>query len=321
LPSDPTAPGRLGPGRRPRTFEPPDAAAGSPLGAIPPAKAGRNAKPGSWPAAWTSAALGWTGRRFLRWLARRADQAAFAGRLLLMGLWGFSGGRPARRRLMRRLILVQAWELLSSACALSLIFGFMTGFLWTIIWFGALSNVGGVSTLAGLLVSVQVQEISPILTIMAVVMTYGGPMALEVALLKASGDFRTLALMGVPPAHAVAWPRLIGTVLTFPSLMTLMNVAALSGAYWGIVRAIDLPLVEFAADLATNAEPLKIVMLGVKSLLCSLALSFFCLHKAFAIPEGGFLAAPRIARGAMAEAFVFSVLASVLVTVLYDSAP
>jgi ABC-type transporter Mla maintaining outer membrane lipid asymmetry permease subunit MlaE len=245
------------------------------------------------------------------------EQAAFMGRLFLSGLWGL-GGDQARRRLMRRLILGQVWEVFVRTWLLLVIFGLMIGILWTIIWFGVLANIGGAEALASLLVTVQLLEICPILTTLVATMTYGGPMTLDLCLKKNAGDFETLIAMGVPPEHVLAWPRLLALILGFPGLMLVMTLSTWIGAYWGVVRAIDLPLTEFAASIYLAVDGLKVVVLGVKSFLISVALGFFQLHNAWILPEDGFgRAAPALTRRGMCEAFVYGTMAGVLVTVLY----
>jgi ABC-type transporter Mla maintaining outer membrane lipid asymmetry permease subunit MlaE len=218
---------------------------------------------------------------------------------------------------MRRLILFQVYVIFRASFVLLCLMGLMMGVLWSALWFGVLANVGGASALTSLLVSVHLQEISTILTTVAVVMTYSGPMTLELALMKSSGEFDTLQLMGIPPEHILAWPRLLGLVLAFPGLVLLMSLTTFLGAYWGIVRAIDLPLYEFVSDVAVAIEPFKILMLAIKCLLISLAMGFFCLFHAWQTPDGDMRQAPAISRRAMGEGFIFSTLAGVLITILY----
>jgi ABC-type transporter Mla maintaining outer membrane lipid asymmetry permease subunit MlaE len=142
-------------------------------------------------------------------------------------------------------------------------------------------------------------------------------MTLELALMKSSGEFDSLQLMGIPPEHILAWPRLLGLVLAFPGILLLMTLTTFLGAYWGIVRAIDLPLVEFVADIALSVKPFMFIVLAIKSLLISIFIGFFCLYQAWQTPEGDMHQAPTMSRRAMSEAFVYGTLAEVLITVLY----
>jgi phospholipid/cholesterol/gamma-HCH transport system permease protein len=261
--------------------------------------------------------LGAAGRFFLDFHARRSDQAAFLGRLFLSGAYGL-GGDAARRRLMRGLILSQVWEIFSGSFFLLGIFGFMMGILWTVIWFGVFDNLAGAETLASLLIQVHLLEICPILTTLAVTIAYGGSMTLQLCQMKSAGDFETLLSMGIPPEHVLAWPRLLAMILSFPGLLLIMGVSSCLGAYWGIYKAIDLPLMEFISSLYLSVEGIEVLMLGAKSLLIGVSLGFFQIYNAWLMPEGqGQGEAPAMVRRGMKEAFVYSAMASVLVTVLY----
>jgi phospholipid/cholesterol/gamma-HCH transport system permease protein len=265
---------------------------------------------------WLGGFLGFLGRWFKDWLYRRMDQAALAGRLVLVTHRGIFAPLT-QRRLFRRLVLTQVFEIFRRSAFLLSIFGLMMGILWTIIWFDVLDNVPGSTMLAGLLISVHLQEITPILTTMVIIMSYCGPMAQEVAFMKCHGDFKTLTLMGIPPERALAQPRILAIILAFPGLMLIINLTSMLGAFWGITQAIDLPVVEYVSDLFLALEPYKILLLLVKVLLTSSVLAFYCLYNAFRIEMGDFRRLPTVTRSAMTDAFFYGTLAGVLVTVFY----
>jgi phospholipid/cholesterol/gamma-HCH transport system permease protein len=256
------------------------------------------------------------GRGFKNWVFRRMDQGALSGRLALVGILGLMA-TPSQRKLIRRLILLQVLEIFRRSTLLLSIFGLMMGWLWTIIWFGVLENVPGSTMLSGLLISVHLQEITPILTTMVLIMSYCGPMAMEVSFMKCSGDFKTLTLMGIAPERALVQPRIAAIILAFPGLMLIINVASLLGAFWGITQAIDLPLVEYLSDLFLALEPYKIVLLLVKILFTSSMMGFFCLYNACQIKLGAYDRLAGVTRRSMTEAFFYGTLAGVLVTVFY----
>jgi ABC-type transporter Mla maintaining outer membrane lipid asymmetry permease subunit MlaE len=171
--------------------------------------------------------------------------------------------------------------------------------------------------LSGLLITVHLQEITPILTTMVLIMSYCGSMAMEVSFMKCVGDFKTLTLMGIAPERALGQPRMTAVIVSFPGLMLVINICSLMGAFWGITQAIDLPLVEYLADLFLALEPYKIVLLLVKVLLTSSVLAFYCVYNAFQIEVGAFKRMSGVTRRAMTEAFFYGTLAGVLVTVFY----
>jgi ABC-type transporter Mla maintaining outer membrane lipid asymmetry permease subunit MlaE len=265
---------------------------------------------------WLDNCLGFWGRWFKHWIYRRMDQAALAGRLLLVSYKGLFAPWT-QRRLIRELILLQVLEIFKRSTLLLTIFGIMLGLLWTIIWFDVLENVPGSTMLSGLLISVHLQEITPILTTMVLIMSYCGPMSMEISYMKCSGDFTTMTLMGIAPERVLAQPRISAIILAFPGLMLIMNVASIMGAFWGITQAINLPLVEYISDLFMALEPYKVLLLLVKVLLTSSVMAFFCVYNAFQIDIGAYDRLMSVTRRAMTEAFFYGTLAGVLVTVFY----
>jgi ABC-type transporter Mla maintaining outer membrane lipid asymmetry permease subunit MlaE len=266
--------------------------------------------------AWLDKFLGYLGLAFKNWLFRRLDQAALGGRLLLVSYWGILAP-SAQRRLIRGLILYQLFEIFKRSALLLSIFGLMMGILWTVIWFDILENVPGSTMLASLLITVHLQEITPILTTMVVIMSYCGPMAMELSFMKCSGDFTTLTLMGIPPERVLAQPRILAVILAFPGLMLIINTASILGAFWGVTKAINLPFVEYLSDLFLALAPYKIILLLAKVFLTSSVLGFVCVYNAFQIDPGAFSRLPGVTRRAMTEAFFYATLVGVLVTVFY----
>jgi ABC-type transporter Mla maintaining outer membrane lipid asymmetry permease subunit MlaE len=260
--------------------------------------------------------FGPAGRLLIRWWLRRGDQLAFWGRLYIVALRGLGGG-AVQRRIIRKLTLLQTLEIFRRTFLPLALFGFMMGVLWTILWFGVLANAPGSSMLASLLITVHLQEVTPILTTMCLIMAYCGPTIADLAVKKSSGEFDTLILMGIAPEHVLAWPRMLALNLTYPCLMLVMNLTSVAGAYWGIARAIDLPAVEFAADLYLAIDPYNMLMLCVKFLVISASIGFCCLYSSFQAPLGGYSACPYLIRRGMLEAFFYSTILEVMVTVLY----
>ncbi|MDR2386357.1 MAG: hypothetical protein LBE80_02070, partial [Deltaproteobacteria bacterium] len=79
---------------------------------------------------WLHNFLGLMGRAFKNWVYRRQDQAALAGRFVLVAYQGLFSP-PAQKRLIRKLILLQVLEIFRRSTLLLAIFGLMMGWLWT----------------------------------------------------------------------------------------------------------------------------------------------------------------------------------------------
>jgi ABC-type transporter Mla maintaining outer membrane lipid asymmetry permease subunit MlaE len=248
---------------------------------------------------------------------RTFDQLAFAGRLLLAGLWGderLKGRSTARWKLF----LTETWLILLTTGGLIVLMGLLTGFLWDVIWFGVLANIGGAENLVALTFSIQLQEVSPILATAVITMGHGVPMTVDLALRKAHGEFTTLSSLGVAPELFLAWPRLTAGLISFPVLFFALAVANLVGLYIGVRSSIALPLVDYMASVHSSLVGFAFLKTGVKCLMVGFCLNFFCLYGSFQIAEGDIRSIPRLARWAMVETFIYSTICVVLITALYD---
>ncbi|MDR2352243.1 MAG: ABC transporter permease [Deltaproteobacteria bacterium] len=260
---------------------------------------------------------GWPGRVFLGWLKRRISQAAWAGRIFVLGALSFRGPR-VRGSLIRQLILTQILRVFQESFFLMTVLGFLSGFLWSLIWFRVLANIGGSSSLASLLITVQIQEISPFLGAMVIVVTYMGPMTMELSLFKNTKQFETLRLLGVPPIHVLALPRILGPSVTFPLMLIILNCFTLAGNYFGAWFFIDLRYQDFVSSFYQEIKLVNLLKLFFQSMIMSLAMSFFSLYNAWEAQDDNLALTPQIVRRGMMEAFFYASLFGILVTIIYS---
>lgn len=258
--------------------------------------------------------LGWLGRLVL-WGAgyRFADQIGFAGRILILTFQGFS----ERQGLLLRLTLTEIYKLVRGVMPLLLLVGFMLGFLWSLLWYGTLSNIGGLENISMFLVSVHTIQITPIMTTVIVILRYGAPTCWELAVMKSGRQFETLTLMGIPPEHFLAAPRIVGAVAAMPALLVIFSLASFAGAYYLAWRYNGQTVLDFIFALSHQTKGFHFATMAFKSLVISLSVSFFCVYNGFVMPVDGLNRGAGIMRRAMGEAFFYSVLFSVLVSVFY----
>jgi ABC-type transporter Mla maintaining outer membrane lipid asymmetry permease subunit MlaE len=245
------------------------------------------------------------------------DQIAFAGRLILAGLYG-DQRQKGRALLTRRLFLHETWLLFRTTGSLMIIVGLLVGFLWDAIWFGPLNNIGGAPSLISLAFSIQLQEVAPILGAAVITMGHGVPMTVDLALRKGQGEFQTLTFLGVPPEHFLAWPRLLGGLVGFPVLYLTLAIFTLLGLFVGIHLTIGLSVGDFLATAHAALVEFKFLKMAAKCLLVGFCLNFFCLYRSWQTEVGDIRSIPACARWATAETFVHSTFCAVVVTILYD---
>ena len=281
-----------------------------PQPAPPLSETREEARPGK---AGSSSLCGWLGRLLLSQRFRFADQAGFAGRIILL-TWQ---GLPGRRALMLRLVLDEIFKLARGTISLALLVGFMLGYLWSFLWYGTLSNIGGLENIASFLVSIHTIQITPIMTTVIAVLRYGAPSTWELAVMKSGRQFETLSSMGIPPEHYLAAPRILGTLAAMPALLAIFSLASFAGAYYLAWNYSGQTLLDFFFAISNQTQARHFVIMGFKSVVISLSVSFFCVYNAFQIQTGGLGRGSVYIRRAMGESFFYAVLISILVSVFY----
>jgi phospholipid/cholesterol/gamma-HCH transport system permease protein len=256
------------------------------------------------------------GRLLVGIAGRLINQVGFLGRLMRTLPLSFNS-HLNRHALMWALSKKELFRAFWGTFLLMAGTGLLMGYFWSLIWFKLLSNLGGSLALINLLVSIQIQVISPFFLALIVIVAYMGPMTMELSLLKSSKQFETLFLMGVPPAHALAWPRIVGPLISFPLNLFFFNLATALGAYLGAWWYASHPLVDFYLSLYQELKSVNVILLLFQSFLLPLVMSFFSLFNAWESEEGDFTKASNIVRRAMIESFFFATLTGVCVTVVY----
>lgn len=253
------------------------------------------------------------GRLLQSQAARFEDQVSFGGRILVLAWLGLrrNGG------LMFRLTLDEVFKLARGAVPLAILVGFMLGYLWSMLWYGALSNIGGLENIATFLVSIHTIQITPIMITVIAVLRYGAPMTWELAVMKSGRQFETLARMGIPPEHYLAVPRIAGSLLAVPALLAVFSLASFIGAYYLAWRHTGQPVLDFVFSLSNQTTGGHFAVMIFKSVAISLSVSFFCVYNGFKMGTDGLQHGTAIIRRAMGESFFYSILLCVLISVLY----
>jgi phospholipid/cholesterol/gamma-HCH transport system permease protein len=217
-----------------------------------------------------------------------------------------------------RLALDEVFKLVRGALPLTLLVGFIMGGAWAFIWLGPLAYLGGsLDTVASALITVNSLLLSPILVSVIIIFGYGASTIWELAVMKATRQFETLARLGAPPEHFLALPRIAATVVALPPLLAVFTLASFVGAYLMVWQYTGHSVLAFIISLGDNARALHFVAIILKSLGLSLSLSFFTVYGGFEAETGGLGRGSDILSQALAEAFFFSILASLLVSAFF----
>jgi phospholipid/cholesterol/gamma-HCH transport system permease protein len=142
-------------------------------------------------------------------------------------------------------------------------------------WVG---EAGQSQLLGPLLVAVVARELGPVLTNIVVVVRSSSAMAAELAVLKISGEVRTLEAQGSDPFLYLVMPRVLGmAVSTFCLTIVFILVAFASGylfAAWVGKGSHDMLL--FADTVSSAVRPNDVFSILAKSILPALFASASC---------------------------------------------
>jgi phospholipid/cholesterol/gamma-HCH transport system permease protein len=265
------------------------------------------------PAALAAAEMltGAVGRWGLYHLRRLGDQVGFAGRLLRFSRRPFPGS-------MLRLTLEEVFKLVRGALPLTLLVGFIMGGGWAFIWLGPLAYLGGsLDNITSVLITVNSLLLAPLLVSVIVIFSYGAATVWDLAVMKAAGRFETLRGQGTPPEHFLALPRILAATAALPPLLAIYALVSYAGAYLMVWQYTGHSVLAFIISLSDNAKAAYMIAVLLKSLGLSLSLSFFTIYGGFHVEIEKPDQSSGVISQALAEAFFFSILTIILVSVVF----
>lgn len=178
------------------------------------------------------------------------------------------------RNMFARQVLAIGVEPLGFVCGVAVFVGISVVAQLT-FWVG---EAGQSQLLGPLLVAVVARELGPVLTNIVVVVRSSSAMAAELAVLKISGEVRTLEAQGSDPFLYLVMPRVLGmAVSTFCLTIVFILVAFASGylfAAWVGKGSHDMLL--FADTVSSAVRPNDVFSILAKSILPALFASASC---------------------------------------------
>ena len=178
------------------------------------------------------------------------------------------------RNMFARQVLAIGVEPLGFVCGVAVFVGISVVAQLT-FWVG---EAGQSQLLGQLLVAVVARELGPVLTNIVVIVRSSSAMAAELAVLKISGEVRTLEAQGSDPFLYLVMPRVLGmAVSTFCLTIVFILVAFASGylfAAWVGKGSHDMLL--FADTVSSAVRPNDVFSILAKSILPALFASASC---------------------------------------------
>ena len=228
----------------------------------------------------------------LRWAARLAGfAAAIVGHALRARTWR----RTVRATFERELrdAGVRALPAVLAAAALVGVGLVAQGLYW-------LQAAGQVNLIGGILRTVLVREIAPILVGLILVGRSGITALIEIGTLRAGGQLRMLETQGVDPFHLLVVPRVVAMSVAGFCLTVAFIVASLVSGFVAasVLGLFQLSLVEFVDRVLADLGPGTFALVALKSVGIGFAAATLCCFTALGtrleparVVPGGFMSA------------------------------
>lgn len=98
-------------------------------------------------------------------------------------------------------------------------------------------------------VMILVREVAPVLTALILIGRSGTAIAIELGNMKLNHELDALESMGIPLAHVVVLPRVLGMVVSFLALFVYAAIASVVGGYYVAYAASVAPVTFTVHDL------------------------------------------------------------------------
>ncbi len=255
----------------------------------------------------------WLGGRILGFVESLRGLLAFA--LITLGVM------ISKRRKSTQVIHPLIWEqVIRSGVALLPILLFLSCALGLVIIGQTVTltnRVGAQGYLGGVMVSVVVRELGPLLAALVVLIRTGTATVIELGTARSSREVEALEAIGIDPIHYLVVPRLLGMSLGVFCLTVYGILAALvSGYLWAFVQEIPILPGAYFSQLAAALHPLDFLALGIKSICLGLLIALVSCYHGLAHPlrvED----LPNAAMKALSQGVVLCVVVDALFLILY----
>jgi phospholipid/cholesterol/gamma-HCH transport system permease protein len=171
---------------------------------------------GEWPSGLVLAAGGAAHRA----LTALGDFALFAGRTLAWTVWR----RPAPRTLLPSFYYVGVRSVPVVAVT-----GMFIGMVLAVQSYNQFNKVGLATRLGSIINIAVVRELGPVLAATMLAGRVGSAIAAELATMRVSEQIDALSVLGAPPVHYLAVPRLLACALLIPLLTVLADFMGVLG--------------------------------------------------------------------------------------------
>ncbi|GAB1482579.1 ABC transporter permease [Treponema sp.] len=120
------------------------------------------------------------------------------------------------------------------------------------------------------------REFAPIITTLMLIAKNGSAMAAELGTMRVTEQIDALESMSVSPIHYLVLPRVVASILVFPTLTMLANLVGVAGAYLISTRLYGIDAATYTSYMFDVLKPKDIYIGLVKSAIMGYMVASIC---------------------------------------------
>lgn len=248
-------------------------------------------------------------------IGRAFDRLAFLARVLLAGLRYRNNGRRLVGRIVVEQIYFTGVQSLELIAALAILTGVVLA--WRSI--SVLEAVGNLQGLSEVLITAIVREGGPLLTAVVITLRSGSAVAMEVGYMNVLGEIEGLEMQGLPVAHVLCVPRLLGVGVAVVGLMVLFGILAVLGGLWASWLVLNMTPWTYFYNLSITLRPSDFLLVLVKGICFGMVIPVVCMFEGLAAQRAITQVPPRVSR-ALVDCLIYVVIFNILISVAFSGA-
>lgn len=211
------------------------------------------------------------GRTAIRWVNSLGASSIFFTKAFLMIF------RPKRIPL----IVQQIFYIGAKTANIVVLIGLFTGMVMALQLYYALVKFGSEGVLGSAVALSLVRELGPVLTAVMIIARAGSSMSAEIGILRISEQIDALYTMRIDPLGYLVSPRIAASIISFPLLTALFDIAGIIGGYFTGVILLGTNAGAYFYRVYTSVEMEDITGGFVKALVFAVLVSTICCYQGY----------------------------------------
>lgn len=149
-----------------------------------------------------------------------------------------------------------------------------------------LSRFGSEALLGPAVALSMIRELGPVLSGLMVTGRAGSAMAAELGIMRIREQIDALEVMGVPPIHFLAVPRLLAGLMVLPLLTGIFDVIGIFGGYLVSVQLLGLSAGTYFSGIESSVTMHDVNTGLIKALCFGIVIAWICSFKGFFARRG-----------------------------------